>query len=283
MALKIARQRAVRTSQHAFTLVELLVVIGIIAILMAILLPALSKARESATSLQCASNLRQVGLAWIQYRDDNRNWMVPSARRGDAWASWASYSSDNVLDARWYNYLQAYTQTYTILNCPVMNVSFGPYPTQPGINTQAKQGSGDGMPSWVGVGMSAVGRSSNYAISFPVIAGTEQKFQYGWGQPGWQAKKYSQLTKTAEKYGIPTADVAIIMDGTFQVSVPGWGGTWDDIAALERPYRWVHGIGLDPKAKRINVLFSDGHVTSCAFGEVKTQGVYSGGTMFFVR
>jgi len=56
----------------AFTLVELLVVIGIIAVLIALLLPALTKARQSALSLVCLSNLRQVGMGMMQYVNDNR-------------------------------------------------------------------------------------------------------------------------------------------------------------------------------------------------------------------
>ena len=59
----------------AFSLVELLVVIGIIALLIAVLLPALNQARETSVRLKCASNLRQIGLAQTLYANDNAGWV----------------------------------------------------------------------------------------------------------------------------------------------------------------------------------------------------------------
>lgn len=71
------RRRALAASRDAFTLVELLVVIGIIGVLLAILMPSLTKARKQATKTACMSNLKQVYIAMQIYSTDNKAWLFP--------------------------------------------------------------------------------------------------------------------------------------------------------------------------------------------------------------
>ncbi len=80
-----------KTNLKKFTLIELLVVIAIIAILAAMLLPALNQARDRAKSASCISNLKQVMLAGSMYAGDNKGFFPLSVFRSNSQGQWAHY------------------------------------------------------------------------------------------------------------------------------------------------------------------------------------------------
>jgi prepilin-type N-terminal cleavage/methylation domain-containing protein/prepilin-type processing-associated H-X9-DG protein len=94
-----ARRRGTATS--AFTLIELLVVITIIAILAAILFPVFAQAREKARQVSCLSNVRQIGMGFLQYFQDYDE-QFPHVRG----------------DVTWVNTMQPYMKSRQILRCP---------------------------------------------------------------------------------------------------------------------------------------------------------------------
>ncbi len=118
--------------EKGFTLIELLVVIAIIAILMAILIPTLHRAREQGQRAACLNNLKQLTVAWIMYADENDNKIVAgSTGRGgennvpvkeDGWVHWAGYSDQTAdqlqIQAIEEGALFPYCKTAKLYQCP---------------------------------------------------------------------------------------------------------------------------------------------------------------------
>jgi prepilin-type N-terminal cleavage/methylation domain-containing protein/prepilin-type processing-associated H-X9-DG protein len=101
------RGTALHRSKSAFTLVELLVVIAIIAILASILFPVIGRARENSRRSSCQSNLKQIGLAFLQYTQDY-----------DEAYPLTSFGANNI---SWTNGAQAYMKSIQLFRCPSDN------------------------------------------------------------------------------------------------------------------------------------------------------------------
>jgi prepilin-type processing-associated H-X9-DG protein len=141
----LCHQRRGKHRGVAFTLVELLIVIGIIGVLMALLLTGISRARMQAQRVACASNLRQIGLALIAYALDNNNSFPAQAGVENQYPEdWVYWQPDR--DLRQSRLLRYLNYDAKVLECPTgitQRSTSPPYPFSYSINNKFT-GSGGG-------------------------------------------------------------------------------------------------------------------------------------------
>jgi prepilin-type processing-associated H-X9-DG protein/prepilin-type N-terminal cleavage/methylation domain-containing protein len=244
-------QILVKSSAAAFTLVELLVVIGIISILIAMLLPALNKVRQQAKTLQCASNLRQIMLGLNMYANDNRGslpWgysydMVNGARK---WAEWSGR-----LGAKEANYVA----DPEVFFCPSRDSI-----AQQDVLKQTIRSTGRAdkyFSSWayVSYAINRMGAMPGISSSSPYL-------------PDVFSGKYLHPIKTSQP-GLYPASLLIMTEAYvpyYLTGSPYYYGWWDVrpgvSANTQFPYVYTHPGGV------VNTAYLDGHVATVPAGKI---------------
>ncbi len=230
-----------QTSRAAFTLIELLVVIAIIAILAAILFPVFAQAREKARQASCLSNMKQLGIAAMQYVQDFDE-TFPQVYKNGPGGSTADY----VL-------LIPYYKSLDILTCPSDDETHG-----------------GKLPTG--------GAGGNLRVTKP--ANFRTHYGYNWGPliyagGGLLGPEYSDTSTapaTAVQDGIATAavvapaDVFVYMD-SYDTYRPSNGADWllDSYSGPKRNDALRHG-------GRFNVAYADGHAKSLQFKGLVMSG-----------
>ena len=174
-------------NRKAFTLIELLVVIAIIAILAAILFPVFAKAREKARQTTCASNMRQLGLAVIQYTQSfdelmpamiQQNWDVACsccylpAGPTPHWQTNDGYGDEGTL---WWQTVYPYYKSAQVLICPDMRTA----KVIDATHIEAAYGLNSFLSTWPTITQCGQGNVSSTGLSVSKITNPSDKFMIG--------------------------------------------------------------------------------------------------------
>jgi prepilin-type N-terminal cleavage/methylation domain-containing protein/prepilin-type processing-associated H-X9-DG protein len=228
-------------SAHGFTLIELLVVVAIIAVLVAILLPAMAAARERAGITECAANLHQVGMAMQGYLNDYND-CYPVVLHPSWWTGDPAADLD-----KWYRLLHPYVGTYKVLNCPKLSR------TARGAGFEAKDDWTDQWGNHDRTGRSDVGWTCAYSYN---------NLNFG--------MNYSVNSSHSlfERAGLALYRGLVIRCGVDLITTadPGSRYTYGGYQHLYSEYGYPHLVSdLTEDAGGTNVLFADWHV---AFNQI---------------
>lgn len=243
--------------KRAFTLVELLVVIAIIALLISILLPALSSARRAAMAVQCMSNLRQCQMAFVNYANDNRQIILVQRHNAGAIRLWAPYLGGG-FDC-WDNQTQTpYLTTRKVMFCP-SNYYYGTDITKAFVSNDP---SGDNN---FGYGVNCGADDGSFQTSAYIEPGVPSHYltiqNLNRLAASTNSTKYSSSSQT-----VLLADSSFASASAYRAGHNG-GQLFATDAAGSQSY-YGSNVMLAHKDKA-NVVFYDGHVSSLTANELR--------------
>jgi prepilin-type N-terminal cleavage/methylation domain-containing protein/prepilin-type processing-associated H-X9-DG protein len=230
---KIIRRSSSRSST-AFTLIELLVVIAIIAILAAMLLPALSKAKQKATQAGCTSNFRQAHFALQMFVDDNSGWLPPGEKKAAGLWNGQKFYYDRNSD----EWLVYHLATYLGYPAPDATLREAKVMICPGFQRGTKGLNFTNLVGYFLTGTRAHDGANTAVGFFPF--GYPVSAAYPAGQPN---HKLSEITAA------PLSSVWYIADVDRVAFPTGWD------VSMDMPAKPVHGSVR-------TYLYFDGHVST---------------------